>query len=111
MTRFIPVVALMALIFYLSAQPELGPQLGTLDLVLRKTAHMTEYALLWFLLWRAFGYERAGLAAAIAIAYACTDEFHQTFVDGRHGTPVDVLIDSTGVALANLAAHRLRRRR
>ena len=45
---------------------------------------------------------RAALAGAIAIslAYAATDEFHQTFVEGRHGTPVDVLIDAAGMALA-----------
>ena len=36
-----------------------------------------------------------------------TDELHQTFVDGRHGNPVDWLIDSAGAALAAL---RLRTR-
>jgi VanZ family protein len=106
MTRVLPPLALMGLIFFLSAQPELGPDLGIVDLLLRKSAHMAEYALLWLLLWRALGYERPALAAAIAIAYACTDEFHQTFVDSRHGTPVDVLIDAVGIALANLAVRR-----
>ena len=33
---------------------------------------------------------------AITLAYVVTDEFHQTFVEGRHGTPVDVLIDAAG---------------
>jgi VanZ family protein len=33
-----------------------------------------------------------------------SDEFHQTFVEGRHGSPVDVLIDAAGVALA-MALH------
>ena len=37
---------------------------------------------------------------AISARYAATDEFHQTFVDGRTGTPVDVLIDSAGIAIA-----------
>ena len=32
--------------------------------------------------------------------YAATDEWHQTFVEGRHGTPVDWLIDAAGVAIA-----------
>ena len=40
------------------------------------------------------------LALVISIGYAATDEFHQSFVAGRHGSPVDVLIDSAGVALA-----------
>ena len=39
----------------------------------------------------------------IAIGYAITDELHQTTVDGRVGSPVDVLIDAAGVALAILA--------
>ena len=39
-------------------------------------------------------------AALIAVAYAISDEYHQSFVEGRHGSPVDVLIDSTGVAIA-----------
>ena len=45
---------------------------------------------------------RAGarsLAVALAIAYAVTDEYHQTFVHGRHGSPVDWAIDSAGAAL------------
>jgi VanZ family protein len=93
----------MGLIFFLSAQPDLSSGLGTADLVLRKIAHMVEYALLAFLLWRALresmGERRAvTLAFAIGVAYAASDEFHQSFVEGRHGTPVDVLIDSVGMA-------------
>jgi len=102
LSRFAPPLALMAVIFALSAQPDLGTGLGTIDLIARKLVHMTEYGVL-FLLWhRAFGWRHAWAAAAIAIAYAATDEFHQTFVEGRHGTPVDVLIDATGVAIAAL---------
>jgi VanZ family protein len=40
------------------------------------------------------------LATAVALLYACSDEFHQEFVHGRHGTPVDVAIDAVGLALA-----------
>ena len=109
-SRFAPPLALMALIFFLSAQPHLKTDLGTVDLILRKLAHMAEYAALWFLWWRAFGYRRALGAALIAIGYAVTDEYHQTFVDGRVGTPVDVLIDAAGVALAVVAAKRRSRR-
>ena len=110
--RFGPPLALMGLIFFLSAQPDLGTGLGVWDTILRKLAHMTEYALLWFLWWRALGYGgRAKLiAAGIAVAYAASDEFHQSFVEGRHGTPVDVLIDSVGIGLAVLLSRRLRSR-
>jgi VanZ family protein len=45
---------------------------------------------------------------AIAITYACTDEFHQHFVSGRHGTPVDVGIDAIGAATAAILIARRR---
>jgi hypothetical protein len=97
--RFIPPVALMGLIFFLSAQPDLNSGLGGWDIVLRKLAHMAEYGLLWYLWMRALR-GRAVLAAAIAVGYAITDELHQSFVEGRTGTPVDVAIDAAGVGLA-----------
>jgi len=107
--RFAPPLALMALIFYLSAQPGLGSGLS-FDFVLRKFAHMAEFGLLWLLTHRALGW-RAPLAAALfAIAYAATDEIHQTYTGGRHGTPVDVLIDATGVGLAYLGLRASRAR-
>ena len=96
--RFAPPLLLMAVIFALSAQPDLGTGLGTWDTILRKIAHMAEFGLLWLLWARAL--DRRGWAAVITIAYAITDELHQTTVEGRHGSPVDVLIDSAGVAVA-----------
>lgn len=105
--RFGPPIALMGLIFTLSAQPDLNSGLGTIDLVGRKLVHATEYGLLYLLWRRALGWRGRArwIAAAIAIAYAITDEFHQTFVHGRHGAPTDVLIDSTGVLIAALIVH------
>ena len=109
LNRFAPPLALMALTFYLSAQPNLSSGLGAWDLVLRKGAHMTEFGLLWFLWWRALGYGARWPAVVIALAYAATDEVHQTFVTGRHGSPVDWLIDAAGVAIAIVIAARVRR--
>jgi VanZ family protein len=106
--RLGPPIALMAVIFFFSAQEDLNSGLGTIDYVLRKCVHMTEYALLWLLWWRALGRGSPWPAIAIAIAYAATDEYHQTFVEGRHGTPVDVCIDAVGVTIANLAIRRRR---
>jgi VanZ family protein len=99
----------MALIFFLSAQPDLGTGLEGWDFVLRKLAHMAEFGVLFLLWMRALGVERAAAAAAIAVAYAISDELHQTTVEGRHGSPVDVGIDALGVAIAWFAARRLRR--
>ena len=103
LSRFAPPLLLMALIFALSAQPDLNSGLGTWDTVLRKLAHMAEFGLLWWLWWRALGRRSAVPAAVIAIAYAVSDELHQSFIDGRVGSPVDVAIDSAGVALAYAA--------
>jgi VanZ family protein len=90
----------MALIFFLSAQPNLATDLGVWDTVLRKIAHMVSYGLLWWLWWRALGYGSPLPAIAIALAYAVSDEWHQSTVEGRHGSPWDVAIDAAGVGLA-----------
>lgn len=75
--------------------------------LVRKAAHMTEYALLAWLAWRAvrrprrrdarpWSWTAAGIALAIVTAYAATDEFHQTFVPNRTGSWKDVCIDTAG---------------
>ena len=104
--RFAPPLLLMGLIFFLSAQPDLSSGLGGWDTVLRKGAHMAEYGLLWFLWWRALGYGNPVWAVAIALAYAASDEYHQTFVEGRSGSPLDVAIDAVGIGVAVLLARR-----
>ena len=88
----------MGLIFALSAQPDLGTGLGGWDLVLRKLAHMAIFGLLYLLWLRAL--RRPLAAGAITLAYAVSDEWHQTFVEGRSGSPVDVAIDVAGMLVA-----------
>jgi VanZ family protein len=85
------------MIFVLSSIPDLGTGLGGWDLALRKLAHASEYAVLGFLLLRALGHE--WWALALWVSYAVSDEIHQHFVAGRHGAPLDVLIDTIGVAV------------
>jgi len=116
--RFLPPVALMGVIFALSAQPDLGSGLGTAGFIARKIVHMAEFGLLWLLWLRALRWSRPGLAAAIAVLYAVSDEWHQSFVAGRVGSPVDVAIDTLGVAVAyalwrrfSVRGGRIRRRR
>jgi VanZ family protein len=108
LTVWLPVVAWAAVIFALSSIPSLSTGLGTWDTILRKGAHLTEYAILGGLLYRALG--REPLALAVGIAYAATDELHQYFVRGRHASPVDVAIDAVGVAVGMLIWLRLRER-
>lgn len=73
--------------------------------VVRKGAHLTEYAVLAVLLWWGIrggrtGWPKrvAGPAWLVATGFAFTDEFHQMFVPGRQGSLWDVLIDSVGAA-------------
>jgi len=95
---YLPVILWVLVIFYLSHQPDLKSGLATpIDFVLRKIAHITEYAILCFLLIRATGKKKWSFL--IAFLYACSDEFHQLFVFGRNGSPRDVAIDSIGIVL------------
>ena len=114
-----PVVLWAGLIFALSSIPSLSTDLGLWDLVLRKSAHLAEYAILGALLARALARpvrDRDGgvwreplVALALGSAYALTDEIHQTFVAGRHGAPLDWIIDTAGVAAGVLLVVRATR--
>jgi VanZ family protein len=111
---WLPPLLLMGLIFFLSAQPSLDSGLGWIDEVGRKVVHFGEYALLCFLWWRllrtVMPERRATLLAfVVAVLYAATDEFHQSFIDSRHGTPVDWAIDAAGAAAAAIAITARRR--
>ena len=111
--RLLAPLAMMGVIFYFSSQPFDGPDLAWWEVVLRKLGHVTGYFVLTSLWWWALvGAVKRPLllAAALSLAYSCTDEYHQTYVDGRTGTPMDVGIDAIGIALACTAIH-LRRPR
>ena len=96
LTVWLPVFAWAAVIFALSSIPSLSTGLGTWDTVLRKSAHIGEYAVLGALIYRALGREEPALAAGIV--YAATDELHQHYVSGRVGSVIDVAVDALGVA-------------
>ena len=102
---WLPVIVWAAVIFTLSSIPSLSTGLGIWDTILRKGAHVVEYAVLGALLLRALGREAPAFAAAVA--YAATDELHQHFVRGRHASPLDVLIDAVGITLGVLLYRRL----
>jgi VanZ family protein len=106
LTHWLPILLWAGLIFALSSIPSLGTGLGTWDVILRKGAHMTEYAVLAFLLARAVAREAPALA--LGVLYAASDELHQAFVRGRHASPVDVAIDTVGLLIGLLAWRRTR---
>ena len=101
-----PVIAWAALIFALSAQPNLRfvPD-ELLDFVVRKLGHMAVFGILALLLWRALAgtavlAPRWAWALALAVGYAATDELHQACVAGRHPSVVDLGIDAIGALIA-----------
>ena len=103
--RWGPSIAMMLAIFVFSSLPSNKlPSFSGADVIVKKGGHMLGYGLLalsysygsgrdkkrWFLPW------------LLAVLYAITDEFHQSFVSGRHPSPVDVGIDGIGAGLALL---------
>lgn len=104
---WIPVLCWCFLIFYLSGIPNLKTEFGFWDFILRKCAHMAEYAILFLLSRRAFGESltahraRTQTIAAFlfTVLYAASDEFHQSFVPTRGPSVVDVGIDTVGAGL------------
>jgi len=71
--------------------------------LIRKLAHVTEYFLLAaavtlpLYVYRLRGFALVLTAGLFCIAFACLDEYHQTFIPGRSGKPVDVIIDCIGI--------------
>ncbi len=83
----------------------------TTVLVVRKCAHVTEFAAFTLLLWRAargalwkstarWDWNVAKFAFGVSVLFAISDEIHQSFVPGRQGAVMDVVIDSAGSASA-----------
>jgi len=107
-SSWLPVGLWAGLIYYLSSIPHLGTGWGIWDLILRKMAHVFEFAMLTALLIRAFRRTQAfrtrasilGWSSAISVLYAMSDEFHQSFTPGRGPSVRDVLIDGCGVFLS-----------
>lgn len=66
---------------------------------IRKNAHFISYSVLGALVMNALyqkGYRKVPLALLLCVLYAVSDEIHQTFVPGRGGNLIDVVLDSVG---------------
>jgi len=85
-------------------------QIGLIHHIFRKVGHLTEFAILALLLWRAIRrpqksnpqlwcWDEAGLALAIVLLYAASDEIHQVFVATRSALVSDVFVDTSGGAI------------
>jgi len=111
-----PPLAWMTVIFTLSSQSKLPipPQPLAAQLV-RVGGHMAAFGTLLLLLLRAMKatWPRQtviGWALLVTLLYALADEYHQSFVPGRHATLMDVTVDAAGMVLALgvLSRRRLR---
>ena len=110
-STWLPPLAWMAVIFAFSTRHG-GDHLAAAEVVLRKLAHVIEYFALTALLVRALRRSQVATAVPVAVvaalAYAASDEWHQSFVPGRTATPRDVAIDGVGIALAAIVVIRTR---
>lgn len=107
--RWTPVFLWMAVIFYLSSLPIIqASSIDPLDFVVKKSAHIFEYAVLFALLSRALqGKDKYKKAFLVGALYAFTDETHQLFTPGRGGSLRDVLLfDIIGLLLAWFFLHK-----
>lgn len=137
LNRWAPAVLWMALIFLASSDAESGPRgsrlIGPLldwlapglsasgrEAVIvgaRKLVHVVTFGLLALLFLRAlradpqapWSWGQALAALGLTLLYAVSDEYHQSFVPTRVGSPVDVLIDTFGAVLALAGSRRIGR--
>jgi VanZ family protein len=103
---WLPAITIMGVLFGFSSTPATKlPSFGLMDLVVKKGGHMCGYGLLACAYWYGLRFEkrRGWLALLLAVLYAITDEFHQSFVAGRHPSWVDVLVFDGGGAVIALS--------
>ena len=101
----LPVLLWMTFIFILSSQPHLpSPQNVWVDFIFKKGAHIFVYAVLYTLSYRANAAHRKKkgwiLPLLFTLAYAASDEFHQSFVPGRTPMIRDIGFDAIGAGIA-----------
>lgn len=106
--RWLPALLMMVAIFLFSSRTsnEL-PNFGGWDYLVKKGAHGVGYGLLALSYLRALPKRNYVLAWFLAVLYSATDEFHQSFVPGRHAAITDILIfDNLGAMIALFLHHR-----
>lgn len=105
---------MMAIIFVFSSIPSSElPNFDAIDYIVKKGGHAFGYGLLGLSYLRGLKGESEDvakrwyfLAWTMTVLFSTTDEFHQSFVPGRHPAATDILIDAFGAALALFIANR-----
>lgn len=109
--RFFLVILWSGVIFFLSSMETTPTPSDTLlNFLLKKTAHVVEYAILYWLTWRAVNQDKKTIEylwpLIFVVLYAISDEVHQSFVPGRHARAYDVGFDTLGASLIILGIKR-----
>jgi len=106
-SKWLPAILWAAAIFTLSSIEQIKvSHFFAWDFALKKLAHISEYAILFTLVLRATN--RNWIQSfIITMAYAVSDEFHQSFVPGRSPTVIDLGLDLSGVNIAGYIIWKL----
>jgi hypothetical protein len=103
----------LGIIFLFSSEQNLHSSFSyNVDLILRKIAHIIEYFILTFLVYKAlFFFKNHSLTSIflVSLSYAFLDEWHQSFVVGREGTIRDVAFDLIGILLCVYFIRKLKK--
>jgi VanZ family protein len=101
--KWLPALLMMVAIFVFSATPSKDTQHNVLQYIFNKSGHVIGYTMLTLSFLRAFEFSKrhSWLAWLLALLYAVSDEYHQSFVPGRHPASFDVLVyDHAGALIA-----------
>ena len=116
--RWLPAVTMMMLIFIASGTPgDEVPTFEGIDFIIKKGGHMIGYAMLAIACYlAAYGSNHnqvrsSVLSLCLAVTYAASDEYHQSFIPGRSATVMDVGIDSAGAIAGVILMNFMVRRR
>ena len=106
---WLPVFLWASVIFFFSSLPQqTTSQVFIIDFVIKKIAHLSEYAILYALLYRSTQ-KKLILSFILTIIYAATDEIHQSFVPGRTAKLYDVVgFDLAGASIAAFLLWKLK---
>lgn len=104
---WLPPFIWMGMVYFMSSQKSVSITSNpTSEFVTFKTLHMIEYALLFFLFYRAFHsiknmseYSFTIYSFVIALSYSLTDELHQLFIPTRQGRMRDIIFDIVGMLI------------
>lgn len=107
-TNWLPPLIWAAFIFALSSIEQVKvSEFFFWDFLAKKGAHFSEYAILYFLIFRANGKNYIA-SFILTMLYAATDEIHQSFVPGRMAAAYDIAIDFSGASSALYIIWKLR---